>query len=335
MPQTVLLTGITGFIAKRIALDLLNAGHTVRGSLRSAGRADEVRDALRPQLSDPAALERLSFVELDLTRDEGWGAALQGTDALLHTASPFPMTQPKDENAIIRPAVDGTLRALRAAQAAGVTRVVLTSSVVAIEAVEVGGRPYTPEDWSDLAHPKSSPYYKSKTLAERAAWEFVGDHPEMKLTTINPALVLGAPMDGNFGTSLQLIERIFNGSDPMVPDIGFAVVDVADVSAMHVAALERPETAGNRYIAAASSVTMVEIARHLKATYPDRKIPTRVAPKPVLRLLSLFDSTIKTILPGIGITPHFDASASTRDLGVTFTPWQKATERAAEAIAAK
>lgn len=334
MPQTVLLTGVTGFIAKRIALDLLNAGHTVRGSLRSAKRADEVRDAVRPHLTDPAALERLSFVELDLMRDEGWDAALDGVDALMHTASPFPMTQPKDENDLIRPAVDGTLRALRAADAAGVTRVVLTSSVVAIEAVEVGGRPYTPADWSDPAHPKSSAYYKSKTLAERAAWDFVADHPQMQLTSVNPALVLGTPMDAQYGTSLQLVERVFNGSDPMVPDIGFGVVDVADVSAMHVAALERPETAGNRYIASAASVSMVEMARHLKAAYPDRKIPTRVAPKLMLRVLALFDSTIKTVLPGLGITPKFDTSATTRDLGITFTPWEKATERAAAAIAA-
>ncbi|MEL6798654.1 MAG: NAD-dependent epimerase/dehydratase family protein [Pseudomonadota bacterium] len=203
MPQTVLLTGVTGFIAKRIALDLLNAGHTVRGSLRSAARADEVRDALRPHLTDPTALNRLSFVELDLNSDTGWDAALQGTDALMHTASPFPMAQPKDENDIIRPAVDGTLRALRAAQKAGVTRVILTSSVVAIEATDVGTRPYTPDDWSDPTHPKSNAYYKSKTLAERAAWDFVANHPEMQLTTVNPALVLGTPMDANYGTSLE------------------------------------------------------------------------------------------------------------------------------------
>jgi dihydroflavonol-4-reductase len=144
-------------------------------------------------------------VELDLGRDDGWAEAMEGADALFHTASPFPMAQPKDENEIIKPAVDGTLRALRAAQSAGVTRVVLTSSVVAIEAKAKSGA-FTEEDWSDTAHPKSSAYYKSKTLAERAAWDFVAEHPEMQLTTINPALVLGEPMDGSYGTSLELIE---------------------------------------------------------------------------------------------------------------------------------
>ena len=189
MSKRVVLTGVTGFIAKRIAFDLLEAGHSVRGSLRSAGREGEVRDALRPRLSDPSALDRLSFVELDLARDDGWAQAMDGADALFHTASPFPLSQPKDENDIIRPAVDGkTLRAMRAAQATGVSRVVLTSSVVAIEAKDKSGA-YTEDDWSDPGHPKSNAYYKSKTMAERAAWDFVADNPEMQLTTINPALV--------------------------------------------------------------------------------------------------------------------------------------------------
>ena len=139
---------------------------------------------------------------------------MDGADALFHTASPFPLSQPRDENDIIRPAVDGTLRAMRAAQAAGVSRVVLTSSVVAIEATDKAGA-YTEDDWSDPGHPKSNAYYKSKTMAERAAWDFVADNPEMQLTTINPALVLGEPMDGNYGTSLELVERILGGKDPI------------------------------------------------------------------------------------------------------------------------
>ncbi|MFW5655590.1 MAG: NAD-dependent epimerase/dehydratase family protein, partial [Roseicyclus sp.] len=203
MSSLVVLTGITGFIAKRIALDLLEAGYAVRGTLRAARRADEVRDALRPRLRDPAALDRLSFAEADLTRDEGWPEAMAGADALLHTASPFPMASPRDEGDIIRPAVEGTLRVLRAARAAGVGRVVLTSSVAAIEASPRRGA-YTEEDWSDPTHPKSSAYYRSKTLAERAAWDFVAEHPGMGLTAINPALVLGQPLDAHYGTSLAL-----------------------------------------------------------------------------------------------------------------------------------
>ncbi len=322
MPETVLLTGVTGFIAKRIALDLLNAGHAVRGSLRSLDRADEVRAAVRPRLTDDAALDRLEFVSLDLSADDGWTDAMAGIDVLMHTASPFPMVAPKDEDQIIRPAVDGTLRALKAAHGAGVFRVVLTSSVVAIEAKDnPDGTPFTEADWSDPDHPKSTAYYKSKTLAERAAWAFCEDHPEMRLTTINPALVLGRPLDRNYGTSLQVIERIMGAKDPALPDIGFGIVDVAEVSAMHLAAMARPETAGSRYIASGHSAKMPEIAMHLNGLYPDRKIPTRRAPRVLLRFLSLFDPSIRTILPALGNTPRFDNGASQRDLGVAFQPW--------------
>lgn len=332
MTHTVLLTGITGFIAKRITLDLLNAGHFVRGTLRSTTRADEVREAVRPHLADAAALERLTFVELDLTRDAGWTEAAQGCDVLMHTASPFPMASPKDENDIIRPAVDGTLRALRAAQAAGITRVVLTSSVVAIEAND-NPNPQTPANWTDISNPRASTYYKSKTLAEKAAWDFVAKHPEIQLTTINPALVLGTPLDRHYGTSLNLIERIMAGKDPMMPDLGFAVVDVADISAMHIAAMDRPGSAGHRYIGAAASLTMLKIAIHIAAAYPDRKIATRQAPKWLLRVLALVDPSIRTILPQIGHRPVFDTSATTRDLGITFTPATTAIDRAAAAVA--
>jgi dihydroflavonol-4-reductase len=335
MPHDVLLTGASGFIAKRITLDLLEAGHTVSGSLRSLKRADEVRAAVRPYLSDHAALARLSFVELDLTRDAGWAEAMQGMTALIHTASPFPMAPPKDEDDVIRPAVDGTLRALRAARAAGVTRVVLTSSVAAIEANGKAGREtLTEADWSDIAHPRSTPYYKSKTLAERAAWDFVTRHPEMQLTAINPSLVLGRPLDSDFGTSLKLIERILSGKDPMLPDIGFGIVDVADVSAMHVRALERPGSAGKRYIASGPSATIPEVARHLAARYRNRRIATRVAPAFALRLLALVDRSVKTVLPALGAPPVFDNTRARNEFGIAFTGWEAAVDRAADAIVA-
>jgi len=334
MAQTILLTGITGFIAKRIALDLLNAGHTIVGSRRSDRRDDEVRDALRPHLTDPAALERLSFVSLDLTADAGWTDAMSGIDTLVHTASPFPMAQPTSPDDIIRPAVDGTLRALRAAVAAGVNRVVLTSSMAAImNADHRDGDVVGPANWTETDHPTTTAYDASKTLAERAAWDFVADHPDIALTTINPGLVLGRPLDQHYGTSLSLIERMFDGKDPMVPDFGLPVVDLGDVSAMHVAAVERPETAGNRYVAADTWVTMPEMARALAETYRDRKIPTRVAPKWLLRILGLFDKTVATILPTVGRKLTVDNSATPADLGVTFTPWREALAASADFLA--
>lgn len=334
MPARIVLTGITGFIAKRIALDLLEAGYDVRGSLRRMSRADEVRDALRSHLSDRDALGRLDFVELDLEADEGWPEAMAGADALIHTASPFPGASPKNEMDVIRPAVDGTRRALRAAKDAGVFRVILTSSVVAIEATRAPG-PLTEANWSELDHPKATPYYKSKTLAERAAWDFVAEHPEMRLTTINPALVLGSPLDHHWGTSLDLIERILSGRDPMLPDYGFGVVDVADVSAMHIAALERPDTAGERFIASNGTMTMPRIAQHLAARHPGRGIATRTAPRILLRLLSVFDAGVRTVLPAVGNAPSFDNSKARQMLGIEFTAPIAAIDRAADAVLAK
>ncbi len=332
MPNNVLLTGVTGFIAKRIALDLLNAGHSVKGTLRSDKRADEVRDAIRPHLTDPAALDRLSFVELDLTSDDGWTEAAQGCDVLMHTASPFPLASPKDEEDLIRPAVDGTLRAMRAAHAAGITRVVLTSSVAAVEAKDTTGI-LTPADWTDINHPKATSYYKSKTLAEKAAWDFVAEHPVMQLTTINPALVLGAPLDGNYGSSLELMDRLMKGADPMLPDLRFGVVDVEDISAMHIAAMDRPASIGQRFIGSAGIISMPDIAKHLAQAYPGKKITTRTAPAWLLRGFALFDPAIKTILPQVGARADLDTSATTDTLGITFTPVATAIDRSAAAVA--
>lgn len=322
MPKSVLLTGISGFIAKRIALDLLQAGHSVTGSLRSLKRADEVRSALTANGLDGADLARLSFVSLDLNRDEGWQEAMTGIDAVIHTASPFPIAQPKDENELIRPAVDGTLRVLKAAHAAGVTRVVLTSSMEAV----MHGRTatVTEADWSDLTSPTATAYTRSKTLAERAAWDFVAKHPEMQLTAINPGLVTGTPMDRETGSSVRVIERLFSGKDPVVPNFSLPVVDVADVSRAHVAALETPASIGQRYIAADRFMTMPEMAAVLKAAYPQRRIATRIAPMFLLRILALFDAEVRSIIPWIGWTPRLDSSKIGKELGVKLTPANEA-----------
>jgi dihydroflavonol-4-reductase len=316
----VLLTGISGFIAKRIALDLLNAGYSVRGSLRSAARADEVCDALRPRLEDASALARLSFVELDLTRDDGWARAATGACAVIHTASPFPLSQPKDESQILRPAVDGTLRALNAAEAAGVTRVVLTSSMEAVMHGKPDGHLMTEADWSDLSARTVTPYTKSKTLAERAAWDFAAVHPHLRLTVINPGLVLGEPLDRHYGSSVGIVARFLSGRDPMVPDIAFPAVDLADVSAMHVAALGRDESAGKRYIAADGYLSFPDLAQALKAAYPQRKIATRIAPRWLVALLAAFDPQVRSLRHWIGRHDRLTHAAAARDLGVGFTP---------------
>jgi dihydroflavonol-4-reductase len=326
MVETVLLTGISGFIAKHIAAQLLNAGYAVRGSLRTPSREAEVRDALVP-LVPPEALARLSFTQLDLEKDAGWPEAMAGIAALLHTASPFPLQEPKNPEDLIRPAVEGTLRALTAAQAAGVTRVILTSSTVAVlDARQTGLQDES--NWCDLTSSAASSYARSKTLAEHAAWDFATEQ-SLSLTTINPGLVLGPPLDAHTGSSINLITRVLKGKDPMLPDLSFPVVDVRDVALMHLRALQRPETAGKRFIAATGNVTMPEIGRILKAAYPARRIATRQAPFWLLRLLALFDPELRQILPQIGKPLRVTNTRACAEMDMAFIPPDEALRASA------
>lgn len=303
--QTVFLTGASGFIAKHIVLKLLNAGYHVRGSVRSLARGDEVREAVRTHLDDAEKLdERLSFVALDLGSDDGWEGVMDGCSALLHTASPFPLEQPENEDDIIRPAVDGTVRALSAADAAGIDRVVLTSSAVAVMygPLAAGKTAYDESDWSEDYHPTQNAYGRSKTRAEKAAWAYVAsDAQMMKLTTINPVLVAGPALDGNIGTSLEVIERVLKGTDPMQPRFGLPIVDVRDVADIHVRALQVPASEGQRVLAADSFLWMTDIAKLIKGAYPDRPVKTRLAPDFLLKFMAMFDPSIKTILPSLGV----------------------------------
>lgn len=321
----VLLTGASGYIGKHIALQLLNQGYEVRASVRNFAKSSEVISAVTPHLLDVSNLEsRLTFVELDLERDGGWSEALQGVDLLMHTASPFPLGSPKDENDLIRPAVDGTLRALKAAHAAGVKRVILTSSVAAVYGIELpkGATAFDESMWTDVNHPIGrGAYTKSKTLAERAAWDYVKNSaPEIALTTINPVLVLGAPLDKNFGSSISLVERILKGKDPMLPDLRFSIVDVRDVAQMHVQAIKNDATKGERILAASGTMSFVEIAQYLKSIYPKSKIKTGQAPTALIKILSLFDSSIKGIIPMLGKPMATSGAKATRVLGISFIP---------------
>ena len=332
---TVLLTGASGYIGKHIALELLNQGYTVRASVRSLSKSAEVINAVTPHLLDASKLDtRLTFIELDLEKDAGWDSALNGIDVLMHTASPFPIASPKDENDLIRPAVEGTLRALNAAHAAGVKRVILTSSNAAVYGCELpaGKKEYDETLWTDVNHPIGrGAYTKSKTLAERAAWEFIKNQaPEIELTTINPVLVTGAPLDNNFGSSISVVERILKGKDPMLPDLMFSIVDVRDVAKMHVASIKNDATKGERILAASETISFVGIAKFLKSIYPSSKVKTMQAPTALVRLLSLFDGEIKSVLPMLG-KPMITSGEKAKQLfGMIFIPVEVSLRESAD-----
>ncbi|MEL6890200.1 MAG: SDR family NAD(P)-dependent oxidoreductase [Actinomycetota bacterium] len=333
MRRTVVVTGASGFIGKHIVKELLDHGDAVRGSVRSDAKADETRAAVGPD-----GLDRLSFVQLDLTSDDGWDDALAGADALLHTASPFPLGEPNDPEEIIRPAVDGTLRAMRAAHAAGVDRVVVTSSCVAIygDRLRPGQTVLDETNWSPTGGPETGAYDDSKTLAERAAWDFVRDEaPEIVLSTVNPGVVLGVPLDEAYGTSLSLVERVYSGADPMLPDVSFPVVDVEDVAAMHRRVLEVDAAGGQRFPAAAGALTMIEMAEILNAEVSGSAAKARKAPSFLVRLMARFNADMRSIAPRLGRSGLVSGANAARLLGTEFVPAHEALLKSARFIAAQ
>lgn len=320
-PALVVLTGASGFLARHVARRLLADGYRVRATLRTPSREGEVRAAVLPGLPGDAE-ERLGFATADLDRDEGWAEALAGAEALIHTASPFPLSQPRDRDALVRPAVAGTRRALGAAAAAGVRRAVLTSSVVAIRHE---GPPEVQDerDWADPDAPSATPYARSKVLAERAAWDLAAAEG-LALTVVNPGLILGPILgpvqSGAAGTSADLVTRLLRGRDPMLPNIRFVAVDARDVAAAHVLSLSRPATAGERIAAAAGDLSFPDMARVLRDAYPGRRIPTRVAPDWLIRAMSLAARDLRPAVPLLGVPQAVSNAKARALLGLDFIP---------------
>jgi len=322
----VFVTGASGFIAKHIVRELLAQDYDVRASVRSDKRKAELQG-----LFPDTALE---FATLDLTRDDGWQDALRGCDVLIHTASPFPLTEPNDPQDLIRPAVDGTLRAMRAARDAGISRVILTSSCAAI--YKQADKPKMQQSdetcWTSPDDPSVGAYEASKTLAEKAAWDFVADHPEIALTTINPGAVFGPPMDARFGSSLELVEQLMTGKVPMAPPMDMVAVDVRDVARMHVAAIDLEATKGERFAAASGTYRFLELAEFLKGWDGTLKTPGREAPVWLLRIMGLFSRDVKGVLANVGRTLAVSGAKAESTFGFDFIPVRDALIASAEAV---
>lgn len=329
--STVLVTGGSGFIASHTILQLLGAGYQVRTTVRSLSRESDVRGMLMRGGSEPGS--HLSFVAADLTSDAGWPAAVAGCEFVLHIASPFPALVPKDENELIVPARDGALRVLRAARDAGVKRVVLTSSFAAVgygnpprEPGPVRGGPgappqppFTEKDWTDPTQPDVMPYTKSKTLAERAAWDFIArEGAGLELSVVNPVAVFGPVLGPDYATSILLVERLMDGAMPGVPRMCIGVVDVRDVADLHLKAMLNPAARGERFLAVTGDfMWLVEIAKVLKARLGDaaKRVPTRELPNWLVKLAALREPAVKQIIPELGKWKNATSEKAQRVLG--------------------
>ena len=315
---TVLVTGGSGFVGSHIVLRLLEAGHQVRTTVRNLAREADVRGMLKA--GGAAALDRLTFYAADLEQEAGWTEAMAGCDYVMHVASPFPAGIPKDEGQLIRPALGGTLRVLRAARAAGVKRVVMTSSFAAIGYGNVpASGVFTEENWSDLNAPDAQPYMKSKTLAEQAAWDFVGTEGNgMELSAINPVGIFGPVLGPDLSSSVAIIRMMLNGAMPGAPRIYFGVVDVRDVANLHVIAMIHPAAAGERFIASAGRcVSVIEVARLLRARLGDaaRRVPRHEFPDWLVRLIGRFNTSAREIVPQLGIRREASGDKARTRLG--------------------
>ncbi len=317
MSETALVTvtGASGFIALHTIRQLLEQGYAVRGTVRDPGRVER----LATGLSRYCDVGNLSFVRADLTEDDGWQEAMDGADFLLHMASPLPAEAPDDENELIVPARDGALRALRAAVAAGVRRIVMTSSIAAISGGQDKSATLDESHWSDVTKDIGA-YQKSKTIAERAAWDYIDGLPASgrpEFAVINPGFVLGPVIDRDTSASHEVVRRLMARKVPGIPDIGFSFVDVRDVASAHVIALTHSAAPGNRYICVAESMSFRDLAQQLQDHLAPRgyRIPQRAVPDWMVRALALINPTYKVVVSRLGPATKFDTSRVRGDFG--------------------
>ena len=318
----VLVTGGSGFVAGYCIAQLLNDGWSVRTTVRSVAKSKAVRATIG---GIGAKAPEIEFVEADLNSDAGWDTAAVGAHYAMQVASPVPVTDPKNDDDLVRPARDGTLRVLKAARDARIKRVVMTSSISAI--ICGGGvreQPFTEEDWTDETNRRdTSPYDRAKTLAERAAWAWLAaEGGGLELVTVNPSLVLGPVLGSDYSASIEFVKKLLDGSIPALPRFGFNVVDVRDVARLHVLAMTTPEAAGQRFIGSGDYYWMSDVARMLKQGLSDqaKKVPFIPVPDFVARMAALFDPIVRGRLYELGKRRPVSSEKAKRVLGWTPRP---------------
>tara|TARA_E500000178_G_scaffold349456_1_gene406406 strand:+ start:318 stop:1358 length:1041 start_codon:yes stop_codon:yes gene_type:complete len=335
--KTLAITGISGFIASHIAIQALEKGYHVIGTIRSTAKADRVRSILAKHVGDKKT-SNVDFREASLDAADGWVDALRGADAVLHVASPFPSGIPKDENELIRPARHGVKVVFEAALELGIERIVQTSSVAAIM-YGYDGKPghgpdgaFNESDWTVIEGPGVGAYVKSKTMAERDVWSLVDKHPSLKVTTVCPSFVQGPQLSDSLGTSGEIIVKVMRGELPGFPRLGMTFVDVRDVAALHLLALEYETTIGERLIASAYTLWLREMGEAILEEFPELKgkIKPRELPNFFVKLFALFDRETKLIVPELGNYP-VASNAKAREL----VGWEPRSGREAVRAAAR
>ncbi|WP_224962694.1 SDR family oxidoreductase [Geomonas subterranea] len=328
----VLVTGGSGFLASHVILQLLDAGHEVRTTIRKSKQERQVLETLKS--SGAKTLECLSFALADLTKDDGWSEAVAGCEHILHVASPFPSVTPQNEDEVIVPAREGTFRVLRSARDGGVHRVVMTSSFGAIGYGHPDSKTrFDERDWTNVEIPKIGAYIKSKTLAERAAWDFVRtDGGSLELAVVNPVGIFGPALNDDLSASVLMIKRMLDGAIPGCPRIYFGVVDVRDVANLHLRAMTDPKAAGERFVAVAGNcVSMFDVAQMLRRHLGDdaAKVPQRQIPDWQIRIAALWNADARQTLPNVGKVRNSSNAKARQVLG-----WEpRSTEDAVVATA--
>ncbi|MGD8647316.1 MAG: aldehyde reductase [Desulfobacterales bacterium] len=315
MPKQLLVTGATGFIATHCIVDLLNNGYQVRGTVRNLNSEKHIRTILErhTQFTD-----NFEIAHAELTDPHSWTVAMRGCHGVLHIASPVPVIQPKNADKVIRPALEGTMNVLKAAKDLNVSRVVMTSSVAAVWGKGLKkSRVYSESDWTDINNPEQSPYSLSKTLAEKAAWKFVKGQGNPELVVINPSVVLGPALESDYGSSLIVLYKLLKGQLPMLPKLGFEIVDVRDVAVLHRLAYESSEAIGHRFLCSSGFRWLKEMALFLRENFPDyrKRITVRDMPNFLARIYSFFDGSVKRFLPDLEIKREMDVSTARTVLG--------------------